>query len=121
MPPSSKYLQQADAAVDDIEREALTKQLSDAFADGRMSQDEYMTAMDTLYQAQSLGELVPVVEHLPAKVDEVPKGVQYQSSVPAGEVNQTRNIVVPALIVAGTLVALLTILIILLPYFIIIG
>lgn len=110
LPPSSKYLQQADAAVDDVEREALTKQLSDAYADGRISQDEYMAAMDTLYGANSLGELVPVVEHLPAKVDDVPKGVQYQSSVPAGEVNPTRNIAVPALIVTGTLIALLVIL-----------
>lgn len=110
LPPSSKYLQQADAIVDDTEREALTKQLSDAYADGRLQQDEYMSSLDTIYQARTLGELVPVVEHLPAKVDDIPKGVAVASTVAAGEVNQTRNIVAPALVVVGTLIALLMVL-----------
>lgn len=110
LPPSSKYLQQAAAAVDDVEREALTKQLSDAYADGRLTQDEYMAALDQVYAATSLGELVPVVEHLPAKVDDIPKGVEYQTSVAAGEVNTTRNVAGPALIVVGTMISLLVIL-----------
>lgn len=110
LPPSSKYLQQASASVDDVEREALTKQLSDAFADGRLTQDEYMAALDQVYAASSLGELVPVIEHLPAKVDDVPKGVEYATSVPAGEVNTTRNVAGPALIVVGTMISLLVIL-----------
>lgn len=110
LPPSHKYLQQPDQPVDEIERESLSKRLSDAYAEGSMEQHEYMTSLDLVYKAGSLGELVPVVEHLPATADPVPKGVEVHSSVPAGEVSQSRNVVVPALIVTGTVLALLVIL-----------
>lgn len=62
LPPSSKYRQRASEAVDDLERESLTTRLSDAYADGRLDQDSYMAALDVVYDARSLGELVPVVE-----------------------------------------------------------
>lgn len=110
LPPSSKYLQQADEPIDEIERESLSKKLSDAYADGSMEQHEYMASLDVVYKAETLGELVPVVEHLPATADPVPKGVEVRSNVPPGEVNQTRNVVAPALIVTGTVLALLVIL-----------
>lgn len=110
LPPSSKYLQQADQPIDDIERESLSKKLADAYADGSMQQHEYMQSLDVVYEASTLGELVPVIEHLPATADPVPQGVEVHSNVPAGEVNQTRNVVAPALIVTGTVLALLVIL-----------
>lgn len=110
LPPSSKYLQQADEPIDEIERESLSKKLSDAYADGNMEQHEYMASLDVVYKAETLGELVPVVEHLPATADPVPKGVEVRSSVPAGEVNRSRNVVAPALIVTGTVLTLLVIL-----------
>ena len=107
LPPSSKYLQQASAAVDDGEREALTKRLSDAFADGRMGQDEYMAALDTVYGAQQLGELVPVIEQLPAAAVDTPSIVSTTSSASAGHVSASRNILLPALLVTGVILALL--------------
>lgn len=106
LPPSSKYLQQASADVDDTEREALTKRISDAFADGRLGQDDYMASLDVIYAAQHLGELVPVVEKLPAMAVEVPNLVQTSGS-PAGQVSTSRNILVPALLVTGVILALL--------------
>jgi len=109
LPPSSKYLQQASAAVDDAEREVLTKRISDAFADGRMGQDDYMAALDVIYAAQQLGELVPVIERLPAVAVEVPNLVQ-TSGAPAGQVSPSRNVLVPALLVTGGILALLMIL-----------
>lgn len=109
LPPSSRYLQQASQAVDDTEREALTKRVSDAFADGRMSQDDYMAALDVIYSAQRLGELVPVVERLPAVAVDVPNLVE-TSGGQAGALTKSRNVLVPALIVTGVILALLMIL-----------
>ena len=41
LPPSSKYLQRAADPVDDVERESLTARLNSAFAEGRVTHDEY--------------------------------------------------------------------------------
>lgn len=106
LPPSSKYLQQSNADVDETEREALTRRLSDAFTDGRLEQDEYMAALDVVYAAQRLGELVPVIEKLPAVAVEVPNLVQ-TSGAPAGQVSTSRNVLLPAVIVTGVILALL--------------
>ena len=106
LPPSSRYLQQAGAAVDDVEREALTKRLSDAFSDGRMGQDDYMASLDTVYSAATLGELVPVIEQLPAAATEVPSIVQ-SSGPPAGNVSTSRNILLPAIVITGVILVLL--------------
>ncbi len=92
--------------MDDGEREALTQRLSDAFADGRMGQDEYMAALDTVYGAQQLGELVPVIEQLPAAAVDTPNIVSI-SGTPAGQVSTSRNVLLPALLVTGVILALL--------------
>lgn len=109
LPPSSRYLQQSDAEVEDTEREALAKRLSDAFADGRLNQDDYMASLDLVYGAQHLGELVPVIERLPAAAVETPNMVQV-SNLPAGEISTSRNVLLPALIITGGVLALLVIL-----------
>ena len=116
LPPSSRYLQQSAAAVDDTEREALTKRLSDAFADGRLAQDDYMSALDVVYGAQSLGELVPVIERLPAASVDVP-GIVQTSSMPAGELSTSRNVLLPALLITGVVLALLVTLAVLVVLF----
>ena len=72
LPPSSRYLQRADEPVDETEREALSKRVSDAFADGRLESDSYQQSMDVIYGAKTLGELVPVVEQLLAAALETP-------------------------------------------------
>ena len=41
LPPSSRYLQRAAEPVGETERDALSKRVSDAFADGRMESDSY--------------------------------------------------------------------------------
>lgn len=115
LPPSSKYLQQPHQLVDEVEREALSKRLSDAYADGRLKQDEYMSQLDIVYKAQNLGELVPVVEHLPAAVDHVPHGAQTGSTVAPGELKPVSAFpVVPLMAVGGTAVALIAIILVLL-------
>lgn len=113
LPPSSKYLQRRADPVDDTERESITQRLNGAFADGRITHDEYAEAMDVVYAAQSLGDLVPVIEKLPAPVDNTP-AIVGQGSLPAGQVTRSRDLSALGLVVGGVGVALLTSLVILL-------
>lgn len=109
LPPSSKYLQRAGEPVEEQERESISKRLSDAYADGRMSQDDYMSSLDVVYSARSLGELVPVVEQLPAAADNTPAIVN-AGSAPAGEVTESRNVLLPTMMAVGGVLVLLLIL-----------
>ena len=84
LPPSSKYLQRSADPVDDAERESITRRLNQAFADGRISHDQYAADMDIVYAARVLGDLVPVIERLPAAVDNVPAIVE-EGKLPAGQ------------------------------------
>lgn len=72
LPPSSRYLQRSTEPVSEKEREALTQRVSDAFADGRLESDAYQQSMDVIYGAKTLGDLVPVVEQLPAAAVNTP-------------------------------------------------
>ncbi|MDO5094080.1 MAG: DUF1707 domain-containing protein [Propionibacteriaceae bacterium] len=109
LPPSSKYVQRAGDAVDEVERDALTRRVSDAYAEGRMELAEYQDAMQVIYQAKTLGELVPVVETLPAPIVDTP-AIVGTGHLPAGQVNVSRppsNIVLIGLAAAGGAVLLL--------------
>ncbi len=99
LPPSSKYLQRAADPVDDVERESLTARLNSAFAEGRVTHDEYAAAMDVVYGARALGDLVPVIEQLPAASATVP-AIVAQGGTPAGEVSAARNLV-PLTVLVG--------------------
>lgn len=109
LPPSSKYLQRSGDPVDDVERDSITRRLNGAFADGRITHDEYASAMDIVYAATTLGDLVPVIEKLPAAVADVPAIVE-QSGPPAGRVSESRNLMPLAIGGAIAGVALLSVL-----------
>lgn len=116
LPPSSKYLQRSADPVDEAERESLTARLNGAFSDGRISHDEYASAMDIVYDARSLGDLVPVVEKLPAAATAVP-AIVAQSGQPAGQVSDSPNLVPLAIgagVVGVTLLAILLLLVVVL-------
>ena len=115
LPPSSKYLQRPSTPLDDAEREALSTRVSNAYTDGRLPQEEYLRALDIIYSAQTLGDVVPVVEKLPAPSAQVPQFVE-QGSLPAGTTNPSRNIMKPAMIAVGV-ITLLTLLALLLGTF----
>jgi Domain of unknown function (DUF1707) len=66
--------------------------LNDAFAAGRLEQDDYSQRLDRLYAAHRLGELVPVVDGLPAVASYTdPAMVQQPSTRPPGELAEARN------------------------------
>lgn len=50
----------------DAERDTVAGRLRDAFAEGRLDPDEYQERLETLYNAKTQGELVPLTEDLPA-------------------------------------------------------
>lgn len=109
LPPSSKYLQRPNDPVDEVERDAINKRLNAAFADGRITHDEYAEAMDIAFGAKTLSDLVPVIETLPAAATNVPAIVE-QSGPPAGQVREGRNLLPATIGVTVVGVALLAVL-----------
>lgn len=119
LPPSSRYLQRAAEPVGDMEREALSKRVSDAFADGRMESNSYRQSMDVIYGAKTLGELVPVVEQLPAAALDTP-AIVGEGKLPAGQTGELNAparagwVAFGAIAGAATLLALVAVLLLLL-------
>ena len=66
LPISSPYRSTPDAPVTEREREQLSERLNTAYADGKLSAEDYQARLDTLFAATRLGQLVAVVEGLPA-------------------------------------------------------
>ena len=65
LPISSPYRSTPDAPVTESEREQVSRRLNAAFTAGGLDPEDYQPRLDTLFAAQKLGELVPVVEGLP--------------------------------------------------------
>jgi hypothetical protein len=91
LPISSKYRSTPEAPVTADEREQLTRRLNDAFAAGRLEQDDYSQRLDRLYAAQRLGELVPVVTGLPAVATYADPSMVQQSGSRPGELAEARS------------------------------
>lgn len=113
LPPSSKYLQRPGDPIDEAERGSITQRLNDAFADGRLTHEQYVQAMDIVYAADTLGDLVPVMETLPAPASNVPAIVE-QGGQPAGQLTESRALVPAAALVGVVGLSLVAVLIILL-------
>ena len=65
LPISSPYRSTPDAPVTEGERDRLSTRLNAAYEAGTLDADDYRSRLDTLFAAQKLGQLVPVVEGLP--------------------------------------------------------
>lgn len=113
LPPSSKYLQRSGDPVDDTERDSITTRLNAAFGDGRISHDEYARFMDIVYGATTLGDLIPVIESLPAAADNTP-AIVATGALPAGTVSGSRDLAPLAIVVGVVGVALIAVLVVLL-------
>lgn len=66
LPISSPYRSTPDAPVSDTEREQLSSRLNTAYEGGLLGPDDFQTRLDALFAAQKMGQLLPVVEGLPA-------------------------------------------------------
>lgn len=92
LPISSKYRSTPAAPVTAEEREQLSQRLNDAFTAGRLDQDEYSQRLDRLFAARQLGELVPVVQGLPAVATySDPAAARQPSARPPGELAEADN------------------------------
>lgn len=100
LPPSSKYLARQDEPVSDEERESLSGRLAEEFEAGRLDQPTYLELVDITYDARTLGELVPVVQRVPADVGSTPAIVESGKGKP-GELAEIRQSV-PWVVVAGS-------------------
>lgn len=120
LPISSKYRSTPNEPVSDTERNTLSAQLNDAFTRGEIGQEDYDSLLETIFEAKTLGDLVPAVEALgkpathntPAIVDEAPSGRP-------GELSEARKPAVPAVMMAvgGTVLAVIVIVLLLIVLF----
>lgn len=117
LPISSKYRSTPQQPVDDTERDQLTARLNDAYADGQLETADYQSRMDQLYAANTLGELVPVVQGLPPVATHNSPAIVEQGRTAPGELEPTPDARRFALVVAsgiGISIVLLVILLVLL-------
>ena len=65
LPISSPYRSTPEAPVTEAERDRLSARLNAAYTAGTLDAEDYQARLDTLFAAQRLGQLVPVVQGLP--------------------------------------------------------
>lgn len=120
LPISSKYRSTPDKPVDETEREALSRQLNEAFEKGSVDQSDYSAMLDRVFSARTLGELAPVVERLGARATHnEPAMVRREGNLPPGELapagmnNATAAMVMKAVSAGGFVIIVLAALILL--------
>lgn len=111
LPISSKYRSTPNLPVAVEEREGLVQRLNEAYERGEVAPDDYQRLLDAVFNAQTLGELAPVVEKLPASATYAePAMVQQAHTVEPGQlqpaVQPNRSVVFATvgIVVAGLLV-----------------
>lgn len=91
LPISSPYRSTPDAPVTEQLRDQLSAQLTAAYADGQIADDEFEVRLDRLFAAQRLGDLVPVVEGLPPLPTYHDPAIVAGSGGQPGELTQARG------------------------------
>jgi Domain of unknown function (DUF1707) len=115
LPISSPYRSTPDAPVSDAERDQLSSRLNAAFTAGTLDGDDYRARLDTLFAAQRMGDLVPVVEGLPPlQTYADPAIVASAPDGRPGEVSPARSANGVALVAVGGVAALVVLIAILL-------
>nr|WP_231747844.1 DUF1707 domain-containing protein [Auraticoccus cholistanensis] len=115
MPISSRYRSRPDEPLAEQERAELNERLNAAFADGALVEEEYRQRMDLLFAARTLGDLVPVVQGLPASPTHAVPAIVAQDGRP-GELSEPRRPrgLAPLAVGGGVLLALLVVLLLVL-------
>jgi len=115
LPISSPYRSTPAAPVTEAERNQLSSRLNAAFEAGTLDADDYRARLDTLFAAQRLGELVPVVQGLPPlQTYADPAIVAAAPGGRPGEVSPARSANGIALVTVGGVVGLLVLIALLL-------
>lgn len=114
LPISSPYRSTPDAPVTDQLRNRLSDQLNAAYTDGAIDGDDFRQRLDTLFTAQRLGELVPVVQGLPPLQTYADPAIVAGTGGQPGELAPSRDASKLALITGGAVVAAVILIVILL-------
>lgn len=115
LPISSKYRSTPDKPVTEEERNELTQRLNEAFEAGQLKQTDYSSRLDQLYAATQLGELVPVVDGLPAVQSySEPDAVKQESTTAPGQLEEARDARPMTFWVIAAIIAVVILLVILL-------
>jgi hypothetical protein len=114
LPISSPYRSTPDAPVTEAERNQLSSRLNAAFEAGTMDADDYRARLDTLFAAQRMGELVPVVQGLPPLQTYADPAIVAAAGGRPGEVSPARSANGVALVAVGGVVGLVVLIVILL-------
>jgi len=67
LPVETEYAHDASSEVTSADRDDLSNRLNDAFAGGALTMEDYQTRLNALFQATTRGQLVPVMQGLPAQ------------------------------------------------------
>ena len=105
LPISSPYRSTPDAPVTETERDQLSSRLNAAYKAGTLDADDYRARLDTLFAAQRLGQLVPVVEGLPPLQTYADPAIVARPGGQPGEVSPARSATGVALIAVGGVLA----------------
>jgi hypothetical protein len=114
LPISSPYRSTPDAPVTDAERDQLSSRLNAAFTAGTMDAEDYQARLDTLFAAQRLGQLVPVVQGLPPLQTYSDPAIVAGHGGQPGEVSESRNATGVALLAVGGVLLVVLLIVILL-------
>ncbi len=117
LPNTSPYRSTPDAPVTESERNRLSTRLNAAYEAGTLDADDYRSRLDTLFAAQKLGQLVPVVEGLPPLQTYTDPAIVAGTGGEPGQVSPARSATSLAVLAVGgvlVLVALIAILLVIL-------
>lgn len=93
LPIGSRSPRDPQRPVADAQRDDLTQRLNTAYERGDLSLEDYQGLLAQLFEAHTTGDLVPVVQALPAqyRVPSAPQGAEVDTNLAPGEVNQSRK------------------------------
>lgn len=112
LPISSPYRSSPHAPVTEAERNQLSARLNAAYEAGALSSDDFGSRLDRLFAAQRMGELVPVVEGLPALPTY--QGPSFAATGAPGQLSDSRNATRLTIAVIAILAAVVTLIAVLL-------
>jgi hypothetical protein len=114
LPISSPYRSTPNAPVTDAERDQLSSRLNAAFTAGTLDAEDYQARLDTLFAAQRLGQLVPVVQGLPPLQTYSDPAIVASPGGRPGEVSEQRSATGVALVAVGGVLLLVVLIVVLL-------
>ena len=114
LPISSPYRSTPNAPVTDAERDQLSSRLNAAFTAGTLDAEDYQARLDTLFAAQRLGQLVPVVQGLPPLQTYSDPAIVASPGGRPGEVSEQRSGTGVALVAVGGVLLLVVLIVVLL-------